>query len=76
MRLIDLSLDQLTHFYVNFCTTLFLILPLLLSFVSESVPKMYRERDRERAIQKTYRAKNDKEPIQHKKGGNTIEREK
>ena len=65
MRLIDLSLDQLTHFYVDFGTTLLLVLLLLLllSFVSESVPRIYRER----AIQKTYRAKNKKEPIQHKK---------
>ena len=32
MHVIDLSLDQLTHFYVHFGTTLFLVLVLLLSF--------------------------------------------
>ena len=31
---------------------------------------------REKAIQKEYRAKNEKELIQHKKKGNTVEREK
>ena len=35
--------------------------------------KEYIGRERERAIQKTYRTKNEKEPIQYKEEGNTVE---
>ena len=51
----------------------------LLSFfffcpLSLKVFQEYIGRERERATQKTYRAKNEKEPIQHKKEGNSCER--
>ena len=83
MRLIDLLLDQLStnsllcrlRYDSSPCPSSPVFLRLLLSFLSESVPRIYREGEKEQ-YKKTYRAKNEKESTQHKKEGNTIEREK
>ena len=90
MRLTDLSLDGLptnsllcqlrydsspchsSSSSLVFSSPVFI---LLLSFFSESVLRIYRERERERAIQKKdTEQKSERESIQYKKEGNTVEK--